>query len=339
MRFQGKESSESRYGNSILRKVRPQLYIIICVLVIVGAYGYKLRIEGIFACPADRGYSSNAYLAYCNVTSYGDYDHGAFWFGLEPEAKHSAADAQVLFLGSSRMQFAFSAPVTKQWFSSSNLRHYLLGFSHTENSVFTAPLLEKISSKAKFYVINVDRFFIDKETRPVAEINSAKDVHTRYKQRRLWQYLHKPICSTFPALCGNELVYYRYRDHGDWRLRGSDKFKATAVADGAESNKELWDHYADLGEQFVSQLAVPKECILLTIVPSEETKRAEAESIARSLNLDLVAPQLESLTTFDGSHLDPVSAERWTKAFFDAAGPKILQCLETEHDLPGNTSS
>ena len=34
--------------------------------------------------------------------SYGDYDHGAIWFGLEPAADAAAANAQVLFLGNSR---------------------------------------------------------------------------------------------------------------------------------------------------------------------------------------------------------------------------------------------
>ena len=61
--------------------VRPVLYIIILVLSICSAYAYKLRTDGIFSCPAD-GYPSDRYLAYCNTVSYGDYDHGAFWFGL-----------------------------------------------------------------------------------------------------------------------------------------------------------------------------------------------------------------------------------------------------------------
>ena len=87
--------------------VRPALYLVILVFSLLAALGYKLRTDGVFACPAS-GYGSDHYLAYCQTGGYGDYDHGAFWFGLEPEAQRAATDADVLFLGNSRMQFAFS---------------------------------------------------------------------------------------------------------------------------------------------------------------------------------------------------------------------------------------
>jgi hypothetical protein len=65
----------------------------------------------------------------------------------------------------------------------------------------------------------------------------------------------------------------------------------------------------------------------LTVVPYDSTKRAEAIAIAKALGLDLIAPEVQGLKTFDGSHLDRQSAERWSKAFFEAAGPRIRQCL------------
>ena len=67
-----------------LLSVNPVVYIIVLVLSIYGTYAYKLRVDGIFACSAE-GYASDHYLADCNAGAYGDYDHGAFWFDLEPE--------------------------------------------------------------------------------------------------------------------------------------------------------------------------------------------------------------------------------------------------------------
>jgi hypothetical protein len=49
--------------------------------------------------------------------------------------------------------------------------------------------------------------------------------------------------------------------------------------------------------------------------------------VARGLGFTLVAPQLEGLTMFDDSHLDRLSAERWSSAFFAAAGPQIQRCV------------
>src|SRR5712691_343616 len=90
---------------------RPAFYITLVLGVVLATYAYKLRIEGIFACKAD-GYASDWYLSYCHNAGYGDYEHGAFWFGLEPPAQKFATSAEVLFLGDSRMQHAFSTVAT-----------------------------------------------------------------------------------------------------------------------------------------------------------------------------------------------------------------------------------
>ena len=80
-----------------------------------------MRGAGIFACPAT-AYGGNHYLGYCQGSAYGDYDHGAVWFGLEPGVREAAAAADVLFLGNSRMQFGFSAPALGQWFAEAPAR-------------------------------------------------------------------------------------------------------------------------------------------------------------------------------------------------------------------------
>jgi len=45
-----------------------------------------------------------------------------------------------------------------------------LGFSHNGNYTFEAPLLRKLDPRAKAYVINVDLFFEDVESRPVRTV-------------------------------------------------------------------------------------------------------------------------------------------------------------------------
>jgi hypothetical protein len=44
----------------------------------------------------------------------------------------------------------------------------------------------------------------------------------------------------------------------------------------------------------------------------------------------LVAPRLDGLYTTDGYHLDRASADRWSRAFLEAAGPEIRSCLEKQ---------
>lgn len=305
---------------------RPGLYAAVVALALAGTLIYKLRFDGIFACPAD-AYVANHYLADCQARSYGDYDHGALWFGLEPEALRAAAEAQVLFVGSSRLQLALSNPVTARWFEQASGRYFLLGFSHSENTTFVQPLLEKIRPQARAYVVNVDRFFDDRRSPPTEEILRGGDIESRYREKRFWQRLHAPLCSALPSVCGRRYAVYRSRDTGAWRIAGQAPDQRKPVSDGPAADAQRWAHFARLGEAFLAGLPVERPCVVLTIVPSVDTRRAEAEAIAKALGVDLVAPQVAGLTTFDGSHLDASSAQRWAAAFFEMAGPRLQECL------------
>ena len=307
---------------------RAGLYIGIVLLAMTLGLVYQLRADGLFACPAE-GYGDNRFLAYCNAGAYGDYDHGAFWFGLEPRAVEAAESADVLFVGSSRMQFALSAESTAEWFDSRGLSHYLLGFSHTENVAFTTPLLRDLEPRARFYVINVDDFFADNPTPPAANIFAAKDAPGQYTRKRLWQFVHEPLCSVVPFVCGSELAFYRRYDDGHWVLNGTDSVSPSGVGDANERG-EVADRTFELARKFVERLPVSRSCVLLTLAPSERTPRRRAVEIAQVLGLPLVAPSNQNLRTFDGSHLDPDSAEAFSRMFLAEAGGHIADCLGDE---------
>jgi len=142
----------------MLSRARPIVYILIISCVSIAAVLYKFRTDNIFACQAS-GYTADRYLSYCDVKNYGDYEHGAFWFDLEPAAQTSAANADALFLGDSRTQFAFSTAATERWFSSELAKYYLLGFIASENSVFARALLHKLKPRARVYVVAIGDFF------------------------------------------------------------------------------------------------------------------------------------------------------------------------------------
>jgi hypothetical protein len=308
---------------------RPCTYISIILAAFLGALAYSLRSDGIFSCQAT-GYGADRYLAYCNATSYGDYDHGAFWFDLEPAATAAAKDAGVLFLGNSRMQFGFSAAATTDWFSSSSVRHYLLGFSHNANYMFEAPLLRRLNPHAKVYVINIDLFFEKSESRPAKTVMSDRTARTQYERKRMWQHIHKAICVSLPAVCEDKIAFFRARATGAWVLRGRG-FKSEPVSYDESVDRVVAQTYTAAGKAFLSYLPINRECTILTIVPTVQTSAGTAKAIAAALGLTLIAPELDGLSTFDGSHLDRQSAERWSRAFIDAAGSQIRRCLDNAH--------
>lgn len=312
-------------GGRLAFGVRPGLYIILILAVTLGAGAYSLRKYGVFSCSAS-GYAGDAYLGYCGATSYGDYDHGAMWFGLEPAADGAAASAQVLFVGNSRTQFAFSSDATAAWFASLHASYYLLGFTHYENYTFEGPLLRKLRPRAKVDVINIDSFFDRTETGPGKTVMRDDSARNRYDEKRQWQGIHKAICTAFKAACGDELAIFRSRSTGTWLATGRGFASEPVSYDEGIDYKKLAS-YTALGKEYLPSLSVDRACTILTMVPGVRTEFGTAKAVAAALGLNLVAPRPPGLITFDHYHLDQESAQRWSKAFLEEAGPQIRKCL------------
>lgn len=296
------------------------------IVALSGTFAYDLRTNGIFACGA-AGYSEGSYLAYCNSERYGDYDHGAFWFDLERDIRNRAAAADVIFLGSSRMQFAFSSETTRRYFENRGVDYYLLGFSHTENINFLSPLLASISPSAVAYIVNVDRFFDDRLTVPASTILSGEQPLSQYRRKRLWQIPHRILCR-LPYVCGESLGFFRSKERGAWKFQGNDELQVGGIAEATVMDQSRARRGAELAESFLAELPVARECIFLTVVPWAETPRREAQFIADAVGIELVAPTGYGLRTFDGSHLDVESAEAWAGSYFDLAGDRIADCAD-----------
>jgi hypothetical protein len=313
----------------------PLIYAVLLITALTGSYLFKIRTQGIFACPATGYYAPKSYLGYCDAKAYGDFDHGAFWFGLEPAAIQHAAAAQALFIGSSRLQFAFSSQATDHWFAAAGAPHYLMGFTHTENATFTGPLMAKIHPQAKVYIINVDRFFTDRETEPGADLlHERNDPLQRYRQKQFWQLAHQKICGKIAALCGRSFAYYRNEATGHWKVKGNAKPLHTLTSDAANEKPDDWQGDGERARRFIASLPVDPSCVLLTVVPYPGTRHAAARAIASAVGSDLIDPPLDGLRTFDGSHLDHESAERFSAAFYQLAGEKIRACLAAPLPIP-----
>ena len=131
-------------------------------------------------------------------------------------------------------------------------------------------------------------------------------------------------------ICGHITPTYRSRQTGMWYVQEFGTFKGLErpVSYDHEIDKRKNDDGIAIGRIFLSELPAKPECVILTVVPSVGTKIGVANAIASGLGKTLVFPeQLDDLQTFEGIHLDPPSAERWSAAFFKAAGPQIQKCL------------
>jgi hypothetical protein len=310
-------------------------YIAIVVIAAVTAYACSLRQDGIFACPGS-GYGPDSFLAYCNADQYGDYDHGAIWFNLEPGMNRSLAGADVLFLGNSRMQFGFSSDATNRWFEGIKAHPFLIGFAYWENYQFEWPLLKRFTPKPKAYVINMDLFFGTVESGPAASVMRDNQAKSHYQRKRLWQLPHRLACADGSAVCGDKEAFYRSIATGEYIRKGGERGRFP-VSYASVVDRKIVDDYVKRGREFIASLPADHGCIIVTLVPSKDTAVATTQAIADALDLTLIAPRIEDLTMFDHSHLDRPSAERWSQAFFEAAGPRLQACLNRRAATPGTT--
>lgn len=303
------------------------LYVTTVLCVMIAGSASAIRNDGIFACQ-DLSGDHDSYIAYCQATQFGDYDHGAFWFGLERDAFKAASEARVLFIGNSRMQFGLSSGALHDWFASRSISYYLLGFSHFENQTFFRPLLRKLQPEADVYVINIDRFFDSRVTQPADAAMNDPESLNRALQKRRWQGVHRTLCGAASLLCRNEVAFFRSRSTGAWRRQGGNFPPQSPVTYDNSVDRELLEAYRVSGAQFISDMLPPDACIILTNTPKANDSVGTAEQLARALDLPLIAPQVPGLSTFDGSHLDRESANRWSAAFVLELQPLVRDCLD-----------
>ena len=155
--------------------------------------------------------------------------------------------------------------------------------------------------------------------------DSAARIH--YEVKRAWQMFHEWFCRGFAAACGDNYVIFRSRETGAYRVWGLGQFESHAISYDRSNDRAAAENEVAVAKEFLSRLPVKRECIILTMVPSLGTKIGTANAVAAALGMNLVAPSLDGLRTFDGSHLDRPSAERWSAAFFYAASPRIRECI------------
>jgi hypothetical protein len=305
---------------------RTTLYVCLVLIGALAAAYYRLRTDTLFGCQAG-GYSAERFLSYCQVDGYGDFDHGAFWFKLEPEAAKAAGQAQVLFIGNSRLQYGFSTSATREWFDKNPTSHYFLGFAYGARVLFMRALLhQRLAAHPRVYIINLDSFFEENASVPAMMVMQDPNALSHYHGKQVWQWLHRHICGSVEGFCGDAYAIFRDRQTGLWQSSGlildrdatsyETKVDTDAVARETASGKE-----------FLAHLGVDPSCVIFTLVPTVHTPQPTSAAIAAALHVDLISPPGDDLLTFDGSHLDRNSAEHWSSQFFEAAGPRIRQCL------------
>lgn len=264
--------------------------------------------------------SSDAYIAYCLDREYGDFEHEAFYFGLNNTGR-ALAETQVLFLGNSKLQYAFSRGNVAPFFDERNARFLVMGFGHGEQSRFPELVMQRHPTRPALAIINVDPFFTDGITEPAAfpvQHPIAGYIDAVFKSAlqvpRAW------MCSNWPSplLCDGQPAMMRSEITGQWNVA---EFKPDpdpphptqpVVPVAGEALRQWLVRAKGIAPRFLKTLKA--RCVVFTAVPSD-AGNVYGRLLAAQLGVRFISPDVAGLTTIDRIHLDGRSAIAWSDAF------------------------
>ena len=282
----------------------------------------------VLPCPAP---PPGAFLAYCRDETYGDFEHGAFLYGLEREAVRHVQQADVVVIGDSRAQFGFSTTAVRRYFGGRGATFYLLGMGYGSTSGYARALLQHHAIRPRVLIVNASPFFTDDGPAvPAQVVEGGALTRLAYWRKALFQPLHRLACERAPALCEPRTGgVHRRIDTGEWVWEGvlAPGDLEVPLADRTITTEQEADARR-LAPEFVREGAFDAGCTIVTDVPgvSGDVRRV-ATGVAEAIGGAAVLPLVEGLSSLDGEHLNAASAERWSAAFLEDADALITACL------------
>ena len=279
------------------------------------------------------GYEADYFLAYCDSPKYADYEHGAFLYGIEGSALKNLLNADVLFLGNSKMQAAFSTKAVREFFDSINVRFFLLGFGYADESKYAFAILERWNIAPRVLIINADPFFSEQLSVPGGEaLEGRAEYLWRLVLKAAFQRVHRIICRVAKCSESEPSIFRSIRD-GEWNWIGpyTAERSVPIIPSGQWIRNETQIREAKvIGENFLNQLGMDRRCVVLTGAPnSKMDSPAIAAAVAASLGTESISPRIDALATLDGTHLNLASAERWSRLFLQTVTPILGRCLSS----------
>ncbi len=184
-------------------------------------------------------------------------------------------------------------------------------------------------------IINVDPFLTGKGSEVSDPLLSGTDQLAAYVHlliERLAQSVQRATCGAHALrllTCGEARTIYRSRIDGTWDITYYRESRKFPVAIDPSRHLALAPRAVEVARRFLAAARLAPRCLLLTSVPSNFATPLLAQQIADALGSPMVEAALDGLSTFDLSHLDAPSADRWSAQFLKRAGPLIDACMTT----------
>jgi hypothetical protein len=291
--------------------------------------GFAGRIKHISA--ADRPPGPEYYLAHDRG---GHLDHHVLFHGTDPEAMARLKEADILFVGTSRMMFAIRSRVVTPWAIAHDVKYYALGFGHRDGDAWVLDVIRRHDLRPKLVVVNVDGFFgrarsewADRVRRDsvFGAVKAQLEGEIGHEMRRA---IHQVIPNWidlygrpgFPF--GSEFIAYRSRENGTWRVSPWPAPQMSAPAEDYGVG-EVGERILAPARAFKEELERRGARVVLTHVPTPDPSGGNPVALGAILGLPVVGMGVDGLTSHDGSHLSEESAVFWSRRLVDDLRPHL----------------
>ena len=211
-------------------------------------------------------YGPRYYLARCPQAPIDGYEAEAIYYGIESGMPTAIRNAQVIFLGTSRLEQAFSTKATADYFAKQKIRYYVLGFAF-QNAGFVLPVLKRRRASPSLLIVNADPFFINDqapETRSL--VSGGLRIYWALAKKVGLLRLQRAICPNFPSFCSPPMqTLYRSATTGKLRWRGSylpeQSIPFTPLLQHDFSDDQF-KAAVDFGERFLREIAIHRSFLL-----------------------------------------------------------------------------
>jgi hypothetical protein len=327
---------------------RAGLLIYAVVLILVGsltaAFTYSAKGISIAGCrPAP---DPDQFISACGSPTFGDYEHDAFWFGLEPAAVANMKAADVIFTGSSRTMFGFSTTEVRSYFAARGLHQFNLGFSGEDGAPFFGALALKHHLHPRVLVIGIDPYFTERLSPPAAAAMSSRWEFVRAWVKRTEIRLQVPLCRWHILNCRAQAItafrsstdgYFTWRDVL-LKDREHPRPHDTRLRD-FQVNIPL---AAQAAKAFLARIDMPAACVVMVPMPTTRIwpKPDPIKRVAEAVGAMYIdADTGDDLAFVDEMHLSYWSAKRFSAEFLRAFDRLPQTCLGVPAPLVATASA
>ncbi len=258
-----------------------------------------------------------------------------------------ARQADILFVGDSRMQMGLREDVIVAEAAKLGLRVFSLACGHAERMRFMLKVIRKNDLRPKVVVaVGGEHIWTDGVSGPAAR-TMAQTRWDAWKDwieaRAAWSaqvmvHSHLPRIDFFDQKLISGWVVYRSAATGWWRplLQPSGKYPIGFP----KEDRGGYEHLLPLAREVEKELDGRGAQLILSIVPYSDTRSRYLPYLASELGVPSVVPNFDGILTSDASHLEPESAQRYSRAFWKEfiALPAVRRRLALPQDI-GNAAT